>query len=957
MKKTTKKTIAPKTPQTINPVRERIISIRGAREHNLKNISLDIPRNKLIVITGVSGSGKSSLAFDTIYAEGQRRFVESLSAYARQFLERMNKPDVDIITGIPPAIAIQQKTTSRNPRSTVGTQTEIYDYLRLLFGRIGETRCYNCHNPVHKDTPQSVLHHITTHYKEGNRLYVLFPLRQHEHHSLAEELENIKGQGFFRIVIAGDDGVINAQIVDLNEQPITAKTDKNSIYVVVDRVILRQEQESLTRLADSLELTFRESPTCFIVNLNNGEQKAFSALYECATCKIPYDEPDPRLFSFNNPFGACSTCQGFGRSMGIDADLVIPDNRKSLADGAIQPFQTNSQQPYQKALLIAANLRGIRTNIPVQQFSKEEWDFVWNGDKNYPGIHGFFTMVEEQGEYKMHYRVLMSRYRGYTRCQECGGSRLKMSARQVFVGGRSLPEIVALTLEESSRFFASLHLNDYQQTIAERILKEIGTRLSLLNEIGLGYLTLDRLSHTLSGGESQRINLATSIGSTLVGALYVLDEPSIGLHPRDTDRMIRIMEKLRNLGNTVIVVEHDADIMRRADMIIDMGPRAGEHGGQVVARGNLQEIQQVPESLTGAYISGKLSIPIPITRNKGNGKKLIIQGASEHNLKDIDVEIPLGTMCVLTGVSGSGKSTLVYDVLYNNLLRAKGEAVSNVGKCQGIKGTESIGSVELVDQSPIGKTPRSTPATYTKAFEYIRDVFATTQAAKQLGWKAGSFSFNVPGGRCEVCEGDGVIKIEMQFLADLYLECEECKGSRYKREAHTILYRGKSIVDVIQMTVDEALLFFQQEHRITARLQALQDVGLGYMKLGQPGTTLSGGEAQRIKLAAHLLEKNQDSTLFIFDEPTTGLHLDDIAKLLRCFTQLVRRGHSLLIVEHNTEIIKSADWIIDLGPEAGEKGGYVIATGTPEKIITVEQSHTGNYLRAVLSQYNQHLHK
>ncbi len=925
------------------PSPRRTIAVRGARQHNLKNVSIDLPRNKLIVITGVSGSGKSSLAFDTIYAEGQRRFMESLSSYARQFLERMNKPDVDVITGIPPAIAIQQKTISRNPRSTVGTTTEVYDYMRLLWGRIGQTYCHVSGKLVRKDTPESALADIRTATNTDERLYILFPLQSHDKHSLADEIDNIKQQGFFRVVLQDGD-----TILDLNTEKLPPKTLKNDVFVLVDRIVFREDADVQTRLSDSLELSFAQGAgRCVVRNISTKNDLKFSNIYECATSGIIYDEPQPRLFSFNNPLGACPTCEGFGRTMGIDEDLVIPNKQKTLADGAVQPFQTPSHLKYQDSLIAEGTKRNINLDTPVASLSREEFDFVWNGGGKFAGIKGFFQMVEDNYQ-KMQYRVLMSRYRGYTRCHECGGSRLKLSARQTFVGGKNIPAVVNMTLEEASDFFKTLQLSDYQTAVAERILKEITVRLELLNRMGLGYLTLDRLAHTLSGGEVQRINLATSIGSSLVGALYVLDEPSIGLHPRDTERMISVMERLRNLGNTVIVVEHDEDIMRRADMLVDMGPRAGERGGEVVFQGTHDEILVHEESLTGKYLSGRMEIPIPKTRNKGNGKRLVVKEAFENNLKNIDVEIPLGTMVVVTGVSGSGKSTFVHDVFYNGLLRKLGQPVQSVGKHTSIIGWENIQHVEMVDQSPIGKSPRSTPATYTKAFDYIRDIFAMTQASKQLGWRAGSFSFNVPGGRCETCQGDGMVKIEMQFLADLYLECEDCRGTRYKKEAHNILWRDKSIVDVLNMTIDEAVEFFHGEERITSRIETLQKVGLGYMRMGQPGTTLSGGEAQRVKLAAHLQEKSSESTLFIFDEPTTGLHFDDIAKLIACFQELVQRGHSLVIVEHNTDVMKCADWIIDMGPEAGAGGGTVVAAGTPEAIAKVKASHTGRFLREIL---------
>lgn len=919
------------------------LSIRGARVHNLKNVSLEIPRNKLIVITGVSGSGKSSLAFDTIYAEGQRRFVESLSAYARQFLERMNKPDVDLITGIPPAIAIEQKTVTRNPRSTVGTTTEIYDYMRLLFGRIGTTLCKNCGARVRKDTPQGVLESIFA-WEEGERLYILFPLRTHADSALADELENIRGQGFFRVVVAGDN-----TIVDLNETSLPEDTRKEDIFILVDRVVLRQgDKDAVTRITDSLETAFRESEgRCIVRNISTGEERHFSSLYECATCRIVYQEPQPRLFSFNNPFGACPQCQGFGRSIGLDDDLIFPDRRKSIRHGAIHPFQTPTHSQHLRALTKVARANNVPLDIPIENLTNEQMRFVMEGGDEYIGVNGFFHMLEEKS-YKMHYRVLLSRYRGYTRCSACKGARLRTSARQVFVGGKSIADVVAMNLEGALAFVAGLTLSSYEEAVAGRIVTEIHKRLQLLVDIGIGYLTLDRLSHTLSGGESQRINLATSIGSSLVGALYVLDEPSIGLHPRDTERMIAILHKLRNLGNTVIVVEHDADIIRQADVIIDMGPRAGEHGGEVVFQGGYEALLKDKIALTGRYLSGKQSIAVPKERNPGNGKKIVVRQPTENNLKGEDITLPLGCMAVITGVSGSGKSTFVHDVLYGALLRLQGRQAGKVARYGDIEGADNISVVEMIDQSPIGKSPRSTPATYTKAFDVIRDVFSATQAAKQLGWKPGHFSFNVPGGRCETCQGEGMVKIEMQFLADLYLECEDCKGTRYKKEAHGILFNGKSVVDVLNMTVDEAVVFFAEEKKVVKRLKVLRDVGLGYMRLGQPGTTLSGGEAQRIKLASHLQVTSSDPILFIFDEPTTGLHFDDISKLLHCFKALVKKGHSLLIVEHNLDVIKSADWIIDLGPDAGDGGGHVVAAGTPEKVATVKKSHTGRFLADIL---------
>lgn len=916
------------------------IEIRGARVHNLKNVDVEIPRNRLTVVTGVSGSGKSSLAFDTLYAEGQRRFVESLSAYARQFLERMAKPDVDLITGIPPAIAIEQKTTSRNPRSTAGTSTEVYDYLRLLFGRVGRTRCYSCGNPVHKDTPQAALERIFSEWEENDKLFILFPLQRHAGQDMETELQSMREQGFFRMVLPSAN-----EIIDLDNELLDGKRDE--LYILADRLVLRDDKDSRSRMVDSLETAFiKGGGKCIVRNILRDEDLRFSSRFECAQCDIVYEEPQPRLFSFNNPFGACPTCQGFGRCIGIDEHLVIPNSTKAIMDGAIHPFTTPTHSKHFKALLQEAQKRNIPINKPVENLTTDQQNFLWDGGGKYIGINGFFKMLEEKS-YKMHYRVLISRYRGYTRCQACKGSRLRTSARQVFVADRSLPQVVAMTLEEALQYVEQIKLDTHGEQIAGRILTELQRRLSLLVEIGLHYLTLDRLSHTLSGGESQRIHLATSIGSALVGSLYVLDEPSIGLHPRDTEKMIRVLHRLRNLGNTVVVVEHDEDIMRNADNIIDMGPRAGEHGGQVVSQGNYAQITSDAASLTGKYLSGRASIPVPTERAKGNGKSIIVRKPSENNLKGDDIEFPLGKMVVVTGVSGSGKSTLVHEVLYNGMQRARGKQVGSTGHCEGIDGMDNVVNIEMVDQSPIGKSPRSTPATYTKAFDVIRELYASLPGARQLGWKPGHFSFNVPGGRCPTCEGDGVVKIEMQFLADIFLECEECKGTRYRREAHGIRYNGKSIVDVLGMTVSEAIKFFSAENKIKRRLKVLEDVGLGYMRLGQAGTTLSGGEAQRVKLAAHMQVRNSDPTLFIFDEPTTGLHFDDVAKLLMCFRRLIERGHSLLIVEHNLDVMKSADWIIDLGPEGGNRGGSLVAAGTPEEVSAVEASHTGRFLRGV----------
>ncbi|MBR9974826.1 MAG: excinuclease ABC subunit UvrA [Bacteroidetes bacterium] len=912
--------------------------IRGARVHNLKNVSLELPHNNLIVFTGVSGSGKSSLAFDTIYAEGQRRYVESLSAYARQFLERMNKPDVDSIQGIAPAIAIEQKTSGRNPRSTVGTTTEVYDYLRLLFARIGKTWCRNDGTLVQRDSVRTAMERIET-LPDGARMYIMFPMHVHEGHSITEELDNLRKQGFARVVI-GDD------IIDLEE---TGQVDaaKSEIHVLVDRLVWRHGGDP-SRFSDSLQTAFVEGDGHVRVRiLDSGDDWNFSARYACGVCATSYAEPEPQLFSFNSPAGACPVCQGFGRTTGIDPNLVIPNERKTLAEGAVQPWTTPKHGKHQRDLERAAQTAGIRLDVPWRELNDEERAFVWDGSKGFKGIRGFFEMVESKN-YKMHYRILMARYRGYTTCVACGGARLQPDALAVRVAGQDIGTLVRLPIDRLKHLFEEVPFTHFEQDVAGRILEEVRKRLHILTKIGLGYLTLDRLSHSLSGGEAQRINIATSLGSALVGSLYVLDEPTIGLHPRDNSRLIDILLSLRDSGNTVIVVEHDAEMMQVADLIVDIGPHAGENGGEIVAVAPAAELKRNRQSLTGQYLSGKLSIPVPKTRRKSKAQ-LEISGARQNNLKDIDVSIPLGILTCVTGVSGSGKSTLITDILYGGLKKElEGAYEEEIGSFAGFGGIKRIKHVELVDQSPIGRTPRSNPITYLKAFDGIRDLFASTPASRLRGYAPGAFSFNVPGGRCDVCEGDGFIKVEMQFMADLYLECESCKGSRYKKEILDIRYNGKNIVEVLDMTVTEALAFFEHVPRVANKLQVLDDVGLGYMRLGQPATTLSGGEAQRLKLALHLSSRSDGHTLFIFDEPTTGLHFHDVHKLLRCFEALIEAGHSVVIIEHNLDVIKSADWLIDLGPEGGEEGGRLVAEGTPEQVATVEASHTARYLRGML---------
>ncbi|MBM2814238.1 MAG: excinuclease subunit [Ignavibacteria bacterium] len=910
------------------------IKIQSANVHNLKNISVDIPRNAITVVTGVSGSGKSSLAFDTLYAEGQRRFAESLSAYARQFLERMDKPDVESISGLPPAIAIGQKPPSKNPRSTVGTSTEVYDYLRLLYGRIGKTYCKDCGKLVRKDSPGSVVTRILK-FDEGDKLYILFPINATSK-TLEPELMKYRESGFFRAIIGSSDEIINI------EQDSFPKIPKNDIaYILVDRFVLRYDEDSVTRLTDSIETAFSGgSGKILIRNLTKEKELAFSSKYECNECEIVYVEPDPKLFSFNNPYGACPKCEGFGRTIGVDEDLIIPNKGKTLRNGAVHPFNMPGFAMFQRALLKIAPKHSISLDVPIDSLTPEQIDIIRNGSGDYTGIKGFITLLEENS-HKIQYRILLSRYRGYTKCYACDGSRLRTSARQVIVDGKSIPELVSKPLDELLSFIKQINLTDYETKVAGQVVRELEWRIGLLVDIGLNYLTLDRLTHTLSGGEAQRINLSTALGSSLVGTLYVLDEPSIGMHPRDTNRLIDILFKLRNLGNTIVVVEHDHDIIRKADYILDLGPRAGEFGGNIVFSGNFNEMLSSGRSLTADYFTGRKKIEIPSKRSHGSGKKLVINKARKYNLKIDKVEIPLNCITVVTGVSGSGKSTLINEILYPGLTKYDAGYVEHPGFFEKIYGSENIGKIEIVDQSSIGKSSRSTPATYTKAFDSIRDLFSQTQAAKQLGWKPGHFSFNVPGGRCEVCEGEGIVSVDMQFLPDVQLICEACKGSRYKKEALAITYKGKSIIDVLNMTIDEATEFFGGINKITKKLSILKDVGLGYLRLGQPSTMLSGGESQRIKLANHLDSSVGENCLFIFDEPTTGLHSDDISKLLNCFRRLISAGHSVLIIEHNLNIIASADWIIDLGPDAGEAGGRLVAEGTPEQIVKVKESYTG----------------
>jgi excinuclease ABC subunit A len=965
------------------------ILIRGARTHNLKNISCDIPHGKLTVVSGVSGSGKSSLAFDTVYAEGQRRYVESLSAYARQFLERIEKPDVDLIDGLAPAIAIKQKNTTRNPRSTVATATEIYDYMRLLWARCGTVHCIHCDGLVGRDSVDEIAESILA-LPEGTRLHAIFPVRTQAveakedvarpvvkklrkpagrpepeaspsplTEAMKSRLVELRANGFNRLYQ-------HQQIFEFSSPESLLDLDFSlPVFVLIDRIVVSADNRA--RIVDAAEIAYRESSEILYEEVPREElaertRHRFSTAYECRTCHRPATEPEPRLFSFNNPFGACPRCQGFGNTIDFDLNLVIPDKSLSLNNGAIDPWNRPKYRTWFTDLKRQAKALGVPMDVAWEDLEPDQKEILLYGDKaksGFIGVYGFFEEMERK-KYKLHVRVMLSKYRGYATCPECRGQRLRAEARSVRISGKNICESAALTIAAAFKFFTELKLSPMQTEIAGPILDEVRERISFLDAVGLDYLTLDRLASTLSGGEAQRIQLATSLGSRLVGALYVLDEPSIGLHTRDTDRLVRILKNLRDLGNTILVVEHDPDVLRAADHLLDLGPGAGEFGGKLLAEGTVEEILANPNSITGRYLSGQLSIPVPTRRREPGKEKLILRGARANNLKGVDVEIPLGMLVAITGVSGSGKSSLVHQVLYRAVARALGqtEGADPTGLFKDLKGAERLNDVVLVDQTPIGRTPRSNPVTYIKAFDLIRELFAAQPDSKKLSLTPGHFSFNIPGGRCKTCEGDGTVTVEMQFLADVELPCEDCNGTRFQARILGVQYKGKNIHEVLNLTVKEALRFFVGLPRLLDRLAVLDEVGLGYLRLGQSATTLSGGEAQRVKLAAHLAQVRSTNAnvrtsglsrvLYILDEPTTGLHFDDVSKLLTALRKLIDGGGSLVVIEHNLDVIKSADWVIDLGPEGGSGGGQIVAVGTPEEIAANPKSHTGQWLAKVL---------
>jgi excinuclease ABC subunit A len=936
------------------------IIIKGAKEHNLKDINIEIPRNKLVVITGLSGSGKSSLAFDTLYAEGQRRYVESLSSYARQFLGLMEKPDVESIEGLSPAISIDQKTTSRNPRSTVGTVTEIYDYIRLLYARIGVPYCPNCGKKIEKQTIDQIIDSVMS-LEEGTRIQVLAPVVRGKKGEYTKLLQDFQKEGFVRVRVDGE-------VYELTDDIEIDRKKKHNIELVVDRLVVKEEIR--TRLTESVETALKYANNLVVIDIPGDKEILYSQNYACPDCNISIEELTPRMFSFNNPFGACPTCTGIGYLMKMDEDLIVPDKNKTLYDG-IKAFGASTMKKGDTMAKMyfesIAKHYGVEIkDVPIKKLPRwflekilygtgdEAIDFEYT---SYAGTRKFTspfegvlpTLDRRYNETKSQgMRDFYEMYMSESACQTCHGARLKKESLSVKVGDKNINELTDMSIDKIKDFLNSLQLNNKDKMIADQILKELNKRLQFLLDVGLEYLTLSRSAGSLSGGEAQRIRLATQIGSGLTGVLYILDEPSIGLHQRDNEKLLATLRKLRDLGNTVLVVEHDEDTMYAADQIIDIGPGAGVHGGKVIAQGTAEEIKLVPESITGQYLSGKKQILVPKKRRKSNGKAIEVKGATEHNLKNINVKFPLGQFICVTGVSGSGKSTLVNEILYKTVAKEIYGSNEKPGKCKEIKGLENVDKIINIDQSPIGRTPRSNPATYTGVFDVIRDIFAATQEAKMRGYDKGRFSFNVAGGRCEACSGDGVLKIEMHFLPDIYVPCEVCKGKRYNRETLEVKYKGKTISDVLDMTVEEALKFFENIPKIKSKIQTLYDVGLGYIKLGQPSTTLSGGEAQRVKLATELSKKATGKTLYILDEPTTGLHIADVHKLIDILQRLVDTGNSIIVIEHNLDLIKTADYIIDLGPEGGEKGGQIIAVGTPEQITRNDQSYTGKFLKKYL---------
>ncbi|HFG9098455.1 TPA: excinuclease ABC subunit UvrA [Staphylococcus argenteus] len=944
-------------------MKEPSIVVKGARAHNLKDIDIELPKNKLIVMTGLSGSGKSSLAFDTIYAEGQRRYVESLSAYARQFLGQMDKPDVDTIEGLSPAISIDQKTTSKNPRSTVATVTEIYDYIRLLYARVGKPYCPNHNIEIESQTVQQMVDRIME-LDTRTKIQLLAPVISHRKGSHEKLIEDIGKKGYVRLRIDGD-------IVDVNEVPALDKNKNHTIEDVVDRLVVKEGIE--TRLADSIETALELAEGQLTVDVIDGEDLKFSENHACPICGFSIGELEPRMFSFNSPFGACPTCDGLGQKLTVDVDLVVPDKDKTLNEGAIEPWIPTSSDFYPTLLKRVCEVYKINMDKPFKKLTDRQRDILLygSGEKEIE-----FTFTQRQGgtrkrtmvfegvvpnisrrfhESPSEYtREMMSKYMTELPCETCHGQRLSREALSVYVGGLNIGEVVEYSISQALNYYENINLSEQDQAIANQILKEIISRLTFLNNVGLEYLTLNRASGTLSGGEAQRIRLATQIGSRLTGVLYVLDEPSIGLHQRDNDRLINTLKEMRDLGNTLIVVEHDDDTMRAADYLVDIGPGAGEHGGQIVSSGTPQKVMKDKKSLTGQYLSGKKRIEVPEYRRPASDRKISIRGARSNNLKGVDVDIPLSIMTVVTGVSGSGKSSLVNEVLYKSLAQKINKSKVKPGLYDNIEGIDQLDKIIDIDQSPIGRTPRSNPATYTGVFDDIRDVFAQTNEAKIRGYQKGRFSFNVKGGRCEACKGDGIIKIEMHFLPDVYVPCEVCDGKRYNRETLEVTYKGKNIADILEMTVEEATQFFENIPKINRKLQTLVDVGLGYVTLGQQATTLSGGEAQRVKLASELHKRSTGRSIYILDEPTTGLHVDDISRLLKVLNRLVENGDTVVIIEHNLDVIKTADYIIDLGPEGGNGGGTIVATGTPEDIAQTEASYTGKYLKEVLERDKQY---